>query len=103
LYVAGIADSVIQVVYDSVIFAGLQAAPGIPTQAKRLQTVLSRSAPLRRTAEGVLFDPSGRWAATLKAGPNDVSRLAPGVYFVREEPQASGRKPQPVSKVVLTE
>jgi hypothetical protein len=39
----------------------------------------------------------------LHPGANDVSHLAPGVYFVREEPQASGSKPQAVRKVVLIE
>jgi hypothetical protein len=34
-------------------------------------------------------------------GPNDVRALAPGVYFVREEPQATSLKPQAVRKVLL--
>ena len=37
---------------------------------------------------------SGRKVLDLKPGPNDVSRLAAGVYFVREEPSA-------VQKVIL--
>ncbi len=48
-----------------------------------------------------LFDMTGRAVMSLVPGPNDVSRLAPGVYFVREEPQASSRKPQAVHKVVI--
>jgi carboxypeptidase D len=32
---------------------------------------------------GVLFDASGRAVLELRPGPNDVSRLAPGVYFAR--------------------
>jgi hypothetical protein len=103
LYVGGSTDSVIQVVYDSVIFAGLQAAPRSPVHATLAQTLLSRSVPLRSATEAVLFDASGRRVAVLRSGPNDISRLAPSVYFVREEPQASDRKPQPVRKVVLTE
>jgi len=50
-----------------------------------------------------LLDAAGRKVAELHAGANDVSRLAPGVYFVREEPQAASSKPQAVRKVVLTE
>jgi len=50
-----------------------------------------------------LADVSGRRVLDLHPGANDVRALAPGVYFVREEPQASGRTPQPVRKVVLTE
>jgi hypothetical protein len=35
------------------------------------------------TANSSLLAADGREALNLKAGPNDVSRLAPGVYFVR--------------------
>jgi hypothetical protein len=45
---------------------------------------------------------SGRKVVDLKPGANDVRALAPGVYFVREEPQASSIKPQAVRKVVVT-
>ena len=38
----------------------------------------------------------------LGIGANDVRALAPGVYFVREEPQAESRKLQAVRKVVVT-
>jgi len=45
-----------------------------------------------------LLDISGRKVLGLKPGANDVSRLSPGVYFIREaQPQA-----QAVRKVVLT-
>ncbi|HTW90614.1 MAG TPA: hypothetical protein VMH22_02795 [bacterium] len=43
-----------------------------------------------------LLDASGRNVAVLHAGANDVSRLAPGVYFVREA------QAQAVRKVVVT-
>jgi len=48
-----------------------------------------------------LLDISGRKVLDLMPGPNDVRALAPGVYFVREEPQASSHKPQAVRKVVV--
>ena len=50
----------------------------------------------------VLLNVSGRNVLDLSPGTNDVSRLAPGVYFVR---QASGlkREASSVTKVVLTE
>ena len=51
----------------------------------------------------VLLDAAGRKVMELQAGPNDVRRLAPGVYFVRQEPQASSRKPQAVSKVIIAQ
>jgi hypothetical protein len=42
---------------------------------------------------GELLDASGRKVMGLAPGPNDVSRLAPGVYFFTEEDrgQAPGR------------
>jgi YVTN family beta-propeller protein len=49
-----------------------------------------------------LLDASGRKVLDLRPGPNDVRGLAPGVYFVREEPQAASLKPQAVRKVVVT-
>jgi DNA-binding beta-propeller fold protein YncE len=103
IYFVGDQDSVMQVIYDSIIFAGVQARQRIPTQAPCLQTLLSRSTPLRSTTEAVLFDASGRRAAMLRFGPNDVSHLAPGVYFVREGLQTSSRKPEAVRKIVIAE
>jgi len=52
-------------------------------------------------ASARLLDVSGRKVMGLHSGANDVRALAPGVYFVREEPQAATLKPQAVRKVVL--
>jgi len=52
-------------------------------------------------SRAVLLDVSGRNVLDLHAGANDVRALAPGVYFVCEEPQATSRNPQAVRKVVL--
>jgi hypothetical protein len=49
-----------------------------------------------------LLDVSGRKVVELQPGANDVRSLSPGVYFVREEPQASSHKLQAVRKVVVT-
>jgi hypothetical protein len=49
-----------------------------------------------RMASGDLLDISGRTVLELRSGSNDVSQLAPGVYFVRAE--VTGRR----SKVILT-
>jgi hypothetical protein len=38
----------------------------------------------------------------LHSGANDVSRLSPGVYFVRSEPSAVSREPSAVLKVLIT-
>ena len=65
-------------------------------------TVVRRGTPMRVTSACALWDATGRRAAVLLLGPNDISHLAPGVYFVREEPQAPSRKPQAVRKIVVT-
>jgi hypothetical protein len=59
-----------------------------------------QSATCNLQSEVVLLDPAGRRASSLVAGPNDVSRLPPGVYFVREaHAQAQA---QATRKVVVT-
>jgi hypothetical protein len=49
-----------------------------------------------------LLDIGGRKVMDLKPGTNDVRALAPGVYFVREQPQTASHKPQAIRKVVVT-
>jgi len=55
-----------------------------------------------RMASGVLLNATGRKVLDLHAGANNVSSLAPGVYFVRERSAVSG-EPSAVSvrKVVI--
>ncbi|MEO0107555.1 MAG: hypothetical protein ABIK62_00030 [candidate division WOR-3 bacterium] len=48
-----------------------------------------------------LLDASGRKVQMLMPGANDVSRLAPGVYFVTPK-RLSGRQGQSITKVILT-
>ena len=64
-------------------------------------TVVRGSLCFAGKAQAAVFDRCGRLVANLHPGPNDVSRLSPGVYFVRE---ASGveREASSVTKVVLT-
>ncbi len=49
-----------------------------------------------------LLDASGRTVTPLRRGPNDVSALAPGVYFVHSRPSAVSCRQSAVQKVVLT-
>jgi hypothetical protein len=64
-----------------------------------------------RPAATWLLDAAGRKAMALIPGTNDISRLAPGVYFVRSvreaaaQPHESGvsRQQSAVAKIVLTE
>jgi hypothetical protein len=45
-----------------------------------------------------LFDMTGRQVMALRPGPNDVSRLAPGVYFART---ANGEQRLASAKVIV--
>ena len=49
--------------------------------------------------QSVLLDAAGRKVLGLKAGENDVSGLAPGVYFVRGE--GRGARGGGAEKVVI--
>jgi hypothetical protein len=61
--------------------------------------VLHAATGVERNASCVLLDISGRRVMELVPGPNDVRRLAPGVYFVQMESDCS----RLTRKVVLTE
>ncbi len=92
---------VMTVVADS-DYVGL-AGPNAPPKVLRPQPTIVRdllflqASGERRMATGVLLDVAGRKVLDLLPGPNDVRALAPGVYFVREEPSAAR-----CSKVVIT-
>jgi YVTN family beta-propeller protein len=68
--------------------------PGIVRRVLWLPTAPSR----KSQAAGSLLDVTGREATKLFPGPNDVSRFAPGVYFVR---LAESGQRSAVRKVVL--
>jgi hypothetical protein len=55
------------------------------------------------TTHTSLFDMTGRQVMALHAGPNDMSQLSPGVYFVMEQSASSSRHsgPPSVHKVVI--
>jgi hypothetical protein len=63
--------------------------------------IISSATPLVVTEPAVLLDITGRKVAALRRGKNDISRLAPGVYFVREA-SGVGREASSVHKVVIT-
>lgn len=48
------------------------------------------------------LDISGRMVLDLHSGANDVSRLSPGVYFVRGPKTEEGRPVTAVRKIVVT-
>jgi len=90
--------------------AGLLAVeePGTPdTRRVESATILSGTMRYQATAgssrqSAELVDLSGRKVVDLKPGENDISRLSPGVYFVREEgPRGQGSEGPSVRKVVI--
>lgn len=68
----------------------------------RRWVVADRTLGVAHSAE--LVDVSGRVVAGLRPGENDISALAPGVYFVRECPAAGVSCPSSVgvTKVVIS-
>jgi YVTN family beta-propeller protein len=102
VYVANYGGSSISVLRDSAV--GIEEGPKPQaSSSKPAATVvrgvlfLSGDCPRTGTVPSVLLDASGRKVMLFRPGPNDVSRLAPGVYFVREA-QAQA---QAVRKVVI--
>lgn len=62
---------------------GIEEGPrnrAVPTKAVLVRRIL-RLEPMSRPI--ALLDPAGRGVATLQAGTNDLSGLAPGVYYLR--------------------
>jgi hypothetical protein len=91
------------------VTAGLEEAPnaevrttGCPPTVVRGVLLLAEASSCKLQAAGWLLDAAGRKVQDLHSGPNDVSHLVPGVYFVRQETQASGPRLQAVQKVVIT-
>jgi hypothetical protein len=82
---------------------GEPTAHSLQLTATAVRGVLWRKAyGTRQTAYGAeLLDIAGRRVLELREGANDVSRLSPGVYFVREA--AGGeRSAASIRKVVVT-
>jgi hypothetical protein len=55
-----------------------------------------------RVPRPALLNAAGRTVLALHCGPNDASRLAPGVYFIRGQSAVGGRQ-SVVQKVILTQ
>jgi len=90
----------IPVIRDSIIMGLEEHAP--TALAPHVDpTFVSRSMPLRVQITSTLYDAFGRRVTVLHDGQNDVSCLAPGVYFVREEPQAASHRLQAARKIII--
>jgi DNA-binding beta-propeller fold protein YncE len=92
----------IPVIRDRVL-DGLEELTHAESWSRGGPTVVRRGTPLRVLAESELWDVAGRRAAVLRVGPNDVCRLAPGVYFVCEKPDGAGRRSQTAKRIVIAE
>ncbi|MEO0078106.1 MAG: kelch repeat-containing protein [candidate division WOR-3 bacterium] len=81
-------------------WTGLEDKQSLPVPGPRLPTTVVRGsftlAP-RTACRANLITPDGRNVMLLRPGRNDLSQLAPGIYFVRPEPAAARQ----VSRLVL--
>jgi DNA-binding beta-propeller fold protein YncE len=96
----GTPDGWIPVIRDSMPI-GLEELRPTGSPPRTCQAIIRRGVPLAAVRSANLYDASGRAVAALRPGPNDISHLAPGVYFVREELQVAGRTPEAVRKIVI--
>jgi DNA-binding beta-propeller fold protein YncE len=105
MYVANEEGSSISVLRDS--GGGVEETPNANVRRKNAATIVRgvlfvpQSPVAGRQSPCVLLDITGRKVLALKPGANDVSRLRPGVYFVRQA-SGVGRKASGVTKVVVT-
>jgi hypothetical protein len=104
-YVLNGVSSSVSVIRDSLHIGVAEEGVGIPVERRVTPTIVRGVLPLapalgRKLQATSLLDISGRKVLDLHPGANDVSRLAPGVYFIREA-QAQAQA-QSVRKVVIT-
>jgi YVTN family beta-propeller protein len=107
VYVANSEGSSISVLRDS--GGGVEEAPNAKVRTRNAATVvrgvlnLGVDSGQYSAFRADLLDATGRRFAVLHRGANDVSHLAPGVYFIREE-RAESREQSTTSvrKVVVT-
>ena len=112
-YTSNFGDASVSVLRDSL--PGIEESPQPQAPVRKLAaTVISGALWLAPTTSpkpqaASLLDAAGRQVAKLHAGANDVSSLAPGVYFCRQtagfassgEPSAASGQLSDVTKVVI--
>lgn len=64
--------------------------PGLPVAGRMAASIVCGAIELKGAAAGVLRDASGRKVSNLRAGLNDLSGIAPGVYFVEPGSASAG-------------
>lgn len=86
---------------DSLCLAGVSERSGTGLSGPRTSTLVHGALWLAPTSgpnpqtSSCLLDISGRKLLTLRPGPNDLSRLAPGIYFLKPAGNA------PAAKIIL--
>jgi hypothetical protein len=86
---------------------GVEETPGVEARITGWPTVVRNTLELsvflnhRVSASTVMLDISGRKVLDLYPGANDISRLAPGVYFVRSAPGVVGEASS-VARVIIS-
>jgi hypothetical protein len=82
--------------------ANVRAAKSGPTVVKGALVLGAVGSRQNTEYRADLLDINGRKVMNVKPGANDVSRLAPGVYFAHSGPSAVSRQPSANIKVVVT-
>ena len=87
---------------------GVEEGRQLTANSSRPTTTIARgdlhlsASGVKRGASSVLLDAAGRKVMELHAGANDVRRLAPGVYFVREAQAQAQAQARAIRKIVVT-
>jgi hypothetical protein len=87
------------VIIAEIVLPGVAEQPRPMAVGGRCATLLAGRS-LTVAEPCLMLDLSGRRVMNLATGPNDVSGLAPGVYFVREA--RAQAQAQPIRKVIVT-
>jgi DNA-binding beta-propeller fold protein YncE len=90
------------VLRDSIVKPGVAEFASLPAKLPESPTIIRQNGRLFTSAECTVFDTAGRTLAKLERGWNRLDDLGPGIYFVRENPLASGSSSQSVRKIVVT-
>ena len=80
---------------------GAQVPRGTSRSATVIRGILFLPGTTLATRHASLMSITGRNVLDLRPGTNDVSRLSPGVYFIRSGLSAVSREPSAVCKVVI--
>jgi hypothetical protein len=97
-------DRFINAGYDITTQIGIEENE--PPRPRRLPAIIARGVLFLQASPFILhsslFDMTGRKVMPLKSGRNDLSRLARGIYFVREAQEQAQAQAQAIAKFVIT-